>query len=93
MEPGASQPQQADPPSTENDDSDEIDRLKKECTAMTKFLKELEAQENEFRFQNEILAREALLNGFELGLLEPPATKRRKTAKKTKEETVEKTSS
>lgn len=45
---------------------------------MVKYLKKLEKEENELRLQNEILAREALVNGFELGLLEAPAPKRRK---------------
>ena len=92
MERTASQPQQAEP--TKTADSDEIARLKGECSAMTKLLKKLEAQENEFRLQNEILAREALLNGFELGLLEPRTTKRRKATKKTsKEKATEKSPS
>jgi len=60
----------------------ELERIKKECSVMIKLLKKLEKEENDLRRQNEILAREALVNGFELGLLETPAPKRRKTPSK-----------
>ena len=59
----------------------ETDRLKKECSAMLKLLKKLDTQERDLRLQNEILAREALSNGFQVGLLEPPAPKKRYTRK------------
>jgi hypothetical protein len=45
---------------------------------MIRLLKNLEAQERSLYAQNEILAREALMCGFEPHLLEPPAPKRRK---------------
>jgi hypothetical protein len=56
-----------------------MDRLKREAKAMVRLLKKLEAEEVEIRMQNEILAREALLCGFDPGVLEPPAPKRRGT--------------
>ena len=40
-------------------------------------LKALEAKEQELRVQNEILAREVLSCGYDPGILEPPAPKRR----------------
>jgi hypothetical protein len=58
--------------------SEDIEQLKRECSAMISLMKKLEKEESEIRLQNEILAREALVNGFELGLLEAPAPKRRK---------------
>jgi hypothetical protein len=64
------------------DSSLEKSQLKKECTAMIRHLKNLEEEENQLRLQNEILAREALINGFNVGLLEAPAPKRRKQASK-----------
>lgn len=57
----------------------EVDRLKRESRAMVRLLKGLEAEEIELQMQNEILAREALLCGFDPGVLEPPAPKRRGT--------------
>lgn len=61
------------------DKDDRIDRIKSECSAMVRLLRQLEQQERLLRAQNEILAREALLCGFEPHLLEPPAPKRKKT--------------
>ena len=62
----------------------ETNRLKKECAAMVKLLQKLDTEESELRLQNEILAREALSNGFDVGLLEPPAPKKRYTRKPAK---------
>jgi regulator of replication initiation timing len=62
--------------------STEAEQLKMECSAMLQHLKNLQEEENQLRVQNDILAREALINGFELGLLEAPAPKRRKQAVK-----------
>lgn len=54
---------------------------------MIQFLKQQEQEQNELRIQNEILAREALLRGFDPVGLEPPATKKgKKTAAKRKAE-------
>lgn len=64
----------------------ELKRLTKEVDAMIRFMKQLEKEEQQLRAQNEILAREALLCGFDPGLLEPPAPKRRKSLVKPKAE-------
>jgi hypothetical protein len=72
-----------------NDIPEEIDQLKNECSAMIRLMKKLEKEEHEIRLQNEILAREALVNGFELGLLEAPAPKRRKPPTKKAESFIE----
>jgi hypothetical protein len=55
-----------------------LERIKTECSAMIRLIKSLEKEELSLEAQNEILAREALLCGFEPHLLEPPAPKRRK---------------
>jgi hypothetical protein len=57
----------------------EVERLQKESCAMVRLLKMLEKEENELRIQNEILAREALMNGYDPTILEPAAPKRRRT--------------
>jgi hypothetical protein len=44
--------------------TEEISRLQREAKAMVDFLKELEKEEDDLVRQNEILAREALLNGY-----------------------------
>ena len=68
---------------------EEVERLKKESKEMIQQLKQLEQQEHELTIQNEILARETLLNGFDPTLLEPLAPKRRKQhAKKNESETA-----
>jgi hypothetical protein len=60
----------------------EMDVLKQECSEMVSLLKKLEKEEHDLRLQNEILAREALLCGFDPSMLGPPAPKRRKSAVK-----------
>jgi L-fucose isomerase-like protein len=60
------------------EEMEEVERLKKESKAMVALLKQLEKEENELKIQNEILAREALLNGYSPDLLESSITKRRK---------------
>jgi len=47
---------------------------------MVRLLKRLEKEEEELHAQNEILAREAMLCGFDPVRLEPPAPKRRKSS-------------
>ena len=68
------------------EDSQELDRLEQECTSMICLLKELEREELELLQQNKILAREALLCGYQPHLLEPPAPKRRRIIKKKEED-------
>lgn len=58
---------------------EELGRIQQECSAMVKLLKNLEKEEHDLQCQLEILAREALLCGFDPEVLEPPAPKRRKT--------------
>ena len=66
------------------------ERLKKESVAMIHFLKQQEQELNEIRIQNEILAREALLHGFDPDGLAPQAPKKgRKAGPKSKSETVD----
>jgi len=68
----------------------EAERLKKESLAMIEFLKQQEQEQNELRIQNEILAREALLHGFDPNAVEPPAPKKgRKIGTKVKAEAGE----
>lgn len=52
---------------------------------MIKYLKQLEQKEAELLLQNEILARESLMNGFDMSVLETPAPKRRKAPQKKQE--------
>ena len=47
---------------------------------MIQLLKNLENEEHDVQCQLEILAREAMLCGFNPHVIEPPAPKRRKTA-------------
>ena len=68
--------------SQSNDTGDELERLKKESLAMIKLLKNLDKQVQDLAHQNEILARQALLCGFDVKVLEPPAPKRRKASGK-----------
>jgi hypothetical protein len=57
--------------------SKELKVLQRESAAMVRALLRLEAVELDVRRQNEILAREALMAGYEPGILEPPLPKRR----------------
>jgi hypothetical protein len=68
-----------------DDDDDELDRLEQECMAMVSLLKQLEKEELELLQQNKILAREALLCGYQPHLLETPAPKRRRIILKKEE--------
>ena len=62
-----------------NNSADELDRLKRECQAMLTLIKRLRTQEEDLRDKNRMLAREALLCGFQLEQLEAPPPKRRMT--------------
>lgn len=57
----------------------EVERLRKESKAMIALLKRLEKEENDLELQNQILAREALLNGYSPDMIEASETKRRKS--------------
>jgi hypothetical protein len=65
----------------------EVERLKKECANMVKVLKALEEEELETQIQNRILAREALVCGYEPNVVEPAPPKRRRAPAKKKEAT------
>jgi hypothetical protein len=71
--------------------AEEVSRLKRESRAMILLLKQLEKEENELILQNEILAREALLNGFTPELMDASqllsASKKRKAQAKKPNET------
>lgn len=69
-----------------NDSTEELSRLQRECKAMVGLLKELEKEEVEITEQNKILAREALVCGYQPHLLEPSTTKRRRVQAKKKTE-------
>lgn len=62
--------------------SEEMERIQRECRDMVAQLKQLERQEDDLDRQNEILARELLICGFDTTVLEPAAPKRRKPAVK-----------
>lgn len=55
-----------------------LDRIKTECSAMVRLLKNLQDEEHNLDCQLKILAREALLCGFSVDLVEPPQPKRRR---------------
>jgi hypothetical protein len=57
----------------------EILKLERECRAMYNLLKTLEKEELELIQQAKVLAREALLRGYQPHLLDIPAPKRRRT--------------
>jgi hypothetical protein len=61
-----------------------VEQLKRESKAMIAFLKKLEKEEKELCLQNQILAREALTNGYSIEsvlMLQPKQeiTKKRKS--------------
>ncbi len=72
---------------TTNEEYDgESERLQRECSAMVKLLKNLEKEEHDLQCQLEVLAREAILCGFDPSLVEPALGKRRRTVSTTKKE-------
>jgi hypothetical protein len=79
----------------EESPAEELDRLQKECRAMVTLIHRLHEEEEDLRDKNIMLAREALLCGFDIHNLEAPPPKRRRTpaaattvAKKQKEPTT-----
>jgi len=60
----------------------ELDRLKRECASMVHVVKSLDDKEKRLKAEVSILAREALMIGFDPSALEAPAPKRRKSIKK-----------
>jgi len=57
----------------------EIHLIQLECSNMISLLKDLQNEENDLQCCLEILAREALLCGFNNDVFEPPIPKKRKT--------------
>ena len=58
--------------------NEELERLKRESIAMVKYLKKLRREEKDLRQRNEMIAREALLCGFQPDTLESAPTKQRR---------------
>mmetsp|Transcript_3880 Transcript_3880/g.10162 ORF Transcript_3880/g.10162 Transcript_3880/m.10162 type:complete len:123 (+) Transcript_3880:30-398(+) len=65
--------------SGDNNNNNNIQAIQAECTAMISLLRDLEKEEHDLHCQLEILAREALLCGFQNDVIEPPIPKKRKT--------------
>uniref|UniRef100_A0A7S3KZ86 Uncharacterized protein n=1 Tax=Amphora coffeiformis TaxID=265554 RepID=A0A7S3KZ86_9STRA len=61
----------------DDDNKNELDRIKNECQAMLTLLQRLAEEEEDLREKNCMLAREALLCGFQMEQLEAPPPKRR----------------
>jgi len=68
----------------EDASENELERLKQECSDMMKTLKKLEGEELDLQCENKILAREAMLCGYDPKLVEPPPPKRRRAPAKRK---------
>lgn len=69
----------------EKQDNDELSQLKSECRAMVTLLKRLRREEEDLRQKNCMLARQAVLCGFQVEALESaarPPPKRRSTVNK-----------
>jgi hypothetical protein len=66
----------------------EVERLQHESSNMIKLLKNLEKEEHDVHCQLQILAREALLCGFDPNLVEAPQPRRRRTTAATKKKAV-----
>ena len=80
------EPDEDDDDDDDNDDEDSIvERLERECMAMILYIRQLEREELELLQQAKILAREALLCGYQPHLLETPAPKRRRLLLKKEE--------
>jgi len=62
----------------------ELERLKRECSEMITTLKQLEEQELDLHCETKILAREAILCGYDPKIVEPPPPKRRRAPVKRK---------
>mmetsp|Transcript_26063 Transcript_26063/g.46184 ORF Transcript_26063/g.46184 Transcript_26063/m.46184 type:complete len:80 (-) Transcript_26063:298-537(-) len=65
-----------------NDDGDNIERIQAECSQMIAALKHLEEEEKDLHYQLEILAREALLCGFQPDVVEKVSKRRKPVANK-----------
>jgi len=66
-----------EPPSFGSTSSDDIHIIQAECSNMVSLLKSLQKEEEDIECQLEILAKEALLCGFQNDVIEPPIPKKR----------------
>ena len=57
--------------------NDDIQTIQEECSTMISLLQDLEKDEHDLQCQLEILAKEALLCGFQNDVIEPPIPKKR----------------
>lgn len=64
---------------------DDIHVIQAECSNMISLLKSLQKEEHDIQCQLEILAKEALLCGFQNDVVEPPIPKKRTKKLKEKE--------
>jgi hypothetical protein len=60
----------------------DIGRIQAECSAMIKTLKDLQKEEHDLQSQLDILAREAILCGYQRGVVEPSIRTRNTNRKK-----------
>lgn len=60
-----------------NNDNNNIQAIQAECATMISLLQDLEKEEHDLQCQLEILAKEALLCGFQNDVIEPPIPKKR----------------
>lgn len=58
-------------------ETNDIQAIQAECSAMISLLQDLEKEEHDLQCQLEILAKEALLCGFQIDVFEPPIPKKR----------------
>jgi hypothetical protein len=61
----------------ETNGNDDIQTIQEECSTMISLLRDLEKEEHDLQCQLEILAKEALLCGFQNDVIEPPIPKKR----------------
>lgn len=66
--------------------NDELEQLKSESAAMVQYLKSLGKEEKDLQIQNEILAREALNNGWTPENMGAAAPKKKRPAASKKQE-------
>lgn len=58
-------------------DQTDIQAIQAECSTMISLLKDLEKEEHDLQCQLDILAKEALLCGFQNDVFEPPIPRKR----------------
>jgi len=58
-------------------ETNDIQAIQAECSTMISLLQDLEKEEHDLQCQLEILAKEALLCGFQNDIIEPPIPRKR----------------